>query len=64
MGSIIIGETSGVVEGTVESLRLDSGEVSEVKIGDVFALKVSQRVRRNDKFFIMSPVPATAASAS
>ncbi len=61
---IIIGETSGVVEGTVESLRLDSGEVSEVKIGDVFAIKVSQRVRRNDKFFIMSPVPATTASAS
>lgn len=61
---VIIGETSGVVEGKAESLRLDDGEVAEVGTDDVFAIKVSQRVRRNDKFFIMSPVAAQAACAS
>jgi putative protease len=58
---VIIGETSGVVEGTIESLRLDEGEVESVKDDDVFAIKVSQRVRRNDKFFIMAPVAAKTA---
>jgi ferredoxin len=48
---VIIGETSGVVEGTVESLRLDDGEVPSAQNGDIFAIKVHQRVRRNDKFF-------------
>ena len=58
---VIIGETSGVVDGTIESLRLDEGEVESVKADDVFAIKVSQRVRRNDKFFIMAPVAAKTA---
>jgi putative protease len=56
---VIIGETSGVVEGKVESLRLDDGEVPQVKSGDVFGIKVNQRVRRNDKFFRIEAV-ATA----
>lgn len=60
---VIIGETSGVVEGTIESLRLDDGEVTEVKAGDVFAIKVSAKVRRNDKCFILSPM-ATPQTAS
>jgi putative protease len=55
---VIIGETSGVVEGRVESLRVNAGEVEEVKRGDVFAIKVSERVRKNDKFFTMVPVAA------
>ena len=52
---LIIGDTSGVVEGEVGSMHLDSGEVSSVKAGDVFSLKVSERVRRNDKFFLLKP---------
>lgn len=59
---VIIGETSGVVEGQLEELRLDDGEVSQVKSGDIFAIKVTDRVRRNDKFFIMSPVSKTVAT--
>lgn len=53
---VIIGETSGVVEGKVETIHLDSGAVKSVKAGDVFSIKVDSRVRRNDKFFIMKPV--------
>jgi putative protease len=56
---VIIGESSGVVEGKAERLRLDDGEVPQVQSGDVFAVKVSQRVRRNDKFFLMAPVTRT-----
>lgn len=56
---VIIGETTGVVEGKAEQLRLDKGEVPAVKSGDVFAIKVNQRVRPNDKFFLMAPVPAS-----
>lgn len=56
---LIIGQTSGVVEGKAESLRLDDGEVPTVDSGDVFAIKVNQRVRRNDKFFLMAPIAAT-----
>ena len=59
---VIIGETSGVIEGKVESIRLDDGEVDQVKNGDIFAIKVSERVRKNDKFFTMVPV-ATSAKA-
>ena len=63
---VIIGETSGVVEGKVEAIHLDSGQTQSVKAGDVFSIKVSSRVRRNDKFFIMKPVsePLQKGSAS
>lgn len=58
---VIIGESSGVVEGSADELRLDAGRVATVQSGDVFAVKVAQRVRRNDKFFILSPVAAASA---
>jgi putative protease len=58
---LIIGETTGVVEGTAESLRLDKGEVPAVRNGDIFAIKVPQRVRRNDQFFLMAPLPSARA---
>ncbi len=61
---VIIGETSGVVEGKVEAMHLDDGETQTVKSGDVFGLKVSDRVRRNDKFFLIKPsVPQTSGVA-
>ncbi|WP_309395878.1 peptidase U32 family protein [Cerasicoccus maritimus] len=61
---VIIGETSGVVEGKVEAIHLDAGPVEKVKSGDVFSIKVPERVRPNDKCYLMVPVaqpqPATA----
>lgn len=53
---VIIGETSGVVEGQVDRLRVGDREVDQVKSGDVFAIKVAERVRKNDKFFTMVAV--------
>jgi putative protease len=61
---VIIGETSGVVEGKVDSLRVGEAEVAVADANDVCALKVIQRVRRNDKFFIMAPVASKAAAVS
>ena len=55
---VIIGETSGVIEGKVESLRVDDAELESVESGAVFAIKVAERVRKNDKFFTMVPVAA------
>lgn len=61
---LIIGETSGVVEGKIEKIHLDDGETDSVKSGDVFSIKVSGRVRRNDKFFLLKPAVPQAGVAS
>jgi len=61
---VIIGETSGVVEGTIESLRLVERDVAQVSANEVCAIKVSQRVRCNDKFFIIVPVASKTTQAS
>ncbi|HSH09612.1 MAG TPA: U32 family peptidase, partial [Oceanipulchritudo sp.] len=53
---VIIGETTGVVDGTIESMQTDDGKQETVEAGTVFAIKVSQRVRTGDKFFRMLPV--------
>lgn len=57
---LIIGETTGVVEGTVEELYLDAGKVEEAKAKQVFSVKVSNKVRKNDKFFTMEPSAVVA----
>lgn len=50
---VIIGQTSGAVEGTIEAMHTDAGPV--VEANEVFSIKVSQRVRENDTFYIMAP---------
>jgi putative protease len=52
---VIIGETSGAVEGVIEAMHTDDGPVKEVSTEEVFSIKVSQRVRENDTFYIMAP---------
>ncbi len=61
---VIIGETTGVVEGKIEEMRLDAGVVSTVDRDDVIAIKVCQKVRKNDRFYIMSPVENPSPSSS
>lgn len=53
---LIIGGTSGVVEGTVQEVHLDTGAVQQATAGDTFSIKVEQPVRKNDRFFILEPV--------
>ena len=61
---LIIGETSGVIEGKIEAMHLDSGEMKEVKAGEIFSIKVSHRVRCNDRFFLLKPVKPQAVDVS
>jgi putative protease len=53
---LIIGDTTGVVKGTLEELRLDdSTTVGNVSNGQVFSIKVDAKVRQNDKLFLHLP---------
>ena len=55
---VAIGETSGLLEGAVEELRLDEGQVKAVKKDDVFSMKVDKQLRRNDKLYKMKVLDA------
>ena len=53
---VIIGETTGVVDGKVEEIHLDEGKVDTAKPKDVFSIRVPKKVRKNDKVYLMRPV--------
>lgn len=53
---LIIGNSSGVVEGSIEEIRLDSGQVGQAQHGNCFSICVPERVRPKDKFFIFEPI--------
>jgi putative protease len=53
---VIVGNSTGVVSGSIEDLRLDQGSVEGVGPKDVFSIKVSEKVRQNDRFYVMAPV--------
>ena len=55
---LIIGNTSGVVEGTITEMHLDHGNVDQATRGDRFSIRVPERVRPKDKFFIFEPAQA------
>jgi putative protease len=55
---LIVGNTSGVVEGSIEDIYLDNGPVGKAHRGDCFSICVPERVRPKDKFFIFQPVGA------
>ncbi len=50
---VIIGQTTGAVEGIVDEMRLDDGPIKRVKARDVFSLKVDRKVRRGDTMYKM-----------
>lgn len=52
---LIIGNSSGVVEGRIEELHLDTGPAKGAQPGDCFAIRVPQRVRPGDKFYLFLP---------
>lgn len=53
---LIIGNSSGVVEGKIDEMHLNDGPVDQAGRGDLFSIRVAQRVRPKDKFFIFEPV--------
>lgn len=49
---VIIGPTTGAIITTVEEIHLDSGPVDTAVKGQVFAIKVPEKVRLSDKLYI------------
>ena len=49
----IIGESTGVVSGVVEEIRVDEQAVEGVKGHCVFSIKVQDKVRRGDRLYLM-----------
>ena len=47
----ITGPTTGIVQTTVQNLRLNDEEVQEVKAGDNFSMPVKEKIRNSDKLF-------------
>lgn len=48
---IITGPTTGVIETTVEEIRVNLEPVEETQKGEYFSIKVPEKVRRSDKLF-------------
>lgn len=48
---IITGPTTGIVEHTVSSLRLEESDVESVKRGDRFTFKIEDKIRPADKLY-------------
>ena len=49
---VIIGPTTGSIILTLEEMHLDSGPTETVKKGDLFSIKVPEKVRLSDKLYI------------
>lgn len=48
---IITGPKTGLVKAVVEEIRLDNNPVQEVKKGDIFSIKLPEKVRTHDKLY-------------
>jgi len=50
---LIIGSTTGAVEDTIKEIRLDMKPAENAKKGDIISIPVSEKVRRNDKLYLL-----------
>ncbi|WP_038029674.1 U32 family peptidase [Thermonema rossianum] len=57
---MITGPTTGFIQTKVEELRVDDRPVEEVKKGDIFSVKVPEKVRPSDKLYKVVEVPQNA----
>lgn len=55
---VVIGDSTGVVEGVVEEMRVENEVVPQVKGKVVFSMKIKEDIRRGDRLFKMMPVTA------
>lgn len=53
---VIIGPTTGALIVKVEEIHLDSGPVAEVHKGELFAIKVPEKVRLSDRLYVWETV--------
>ena len=52
---IIMGPATGVMEMTVGELRVDLKPTDSVKKGDLFSMPTIEKIRRNDKLYVVMP---------
>lgn len=52
---LVTGPTTGVVEAVVEEIRVDLKPVAETKKGELFSVKLSEKIRRSDKLYKIVP---------
>ncbi|MFV0554988.1 MAG: peptidase U32 family protein [Mangrovibacterium sp.] len=52
---IITGPTTGLVEMVVEEIRVDLKSVPKAMKGELFSMKVSEKIRRSDRLYKMVP---------
>ena len=50
---IITGPTTGYVETKIESIHIENGVVEEIQKGQVFSIKVPEKIRPSDKLYKM-----------
>jgi len=50
---LITGQTTGIVEGKVTKLVINAADLGAVRKGDAFTMPVSEKVRPNDKLFLV-----------
>ncbi len=48
---LITGPTTGVVEATVNEIRVDDKQVTKVEKGDVFSIMLNEKIRPSDKLY-------------
>ena len=52
---LFIGATTGTLEGNIDELRVDGEIANNAKRKDMITFTVSERVRINDKLYIIKP---------
>ena len=56
---LITGPTTGVIQLTVEEIRVDLKPVQTTKKGETFSMLVNEKVRRSDKLYKLIDVKST-----
>jgi putative protease len=48
---LITGPTTGVIETTVDEIRVDDKKVAEVNKGEYFSIRIDETIRASDKLY-------------
>jgi putative protease len=52
---IVTGPTTGYIESIVENIHIDSGAVNEIEKGQIFSIKLPEKIRPSDKLYKIVP---------
>ncbi|WP_120273179.1 peptidase U32 family protein [Mangrovibacterium diazotrophicum] len=52
---LVTGPSSGVIETVIDEIRVDLKPVQETKKGELFSVKLSEKIRRSDKLYKIVP---------